>query len=278
MSHALKTALTALLVPLVLAACAGTGQPVTLEDVPEVHPGILQGYLPMDDPLRTVEIVPPAPELGSPRQALDDEISRRSLALRGTARWELATKDAYLGFPGAQDAFTCATGITISETTTPQLYRLLRRTLADVGLASYSAKNAYQRARPFMVNDEPTCTPDEEEMLRKDGSYPSGHTSIGWGWALILAELMPEKAEAILARGRAFGESRNVCNVHWHSDVVAGRMVAAAAYSQLHNNADFLAAMEASRKELAELDMNAMSPSRDCKEEADALSMTASGK
>ena len=169
-------------------------------------------------------------------------------------------------------------GIPISEATTPQLYMLMRRTLADVGLASYSAKNAYQRVRPFMVNGEPTCTPEEEGMLRKDGSYPSGHTSIGWGWALILAELMPEKAEAILARGRAFGESRNVCNVHWHSDVVAGRMVAASAYSQLHNNEDFLAAMGATRKELAGLDMAALSPSRDCEEEAKALSITTLGK
>ncbi len=265
--------LAATLAPLIITACATSNPQATLESVPEIHPGILQGYLPMDDPLRTVEIVPPAPEAGSPRQALDDEIARRSLALRGSARWELAAKDAYLGFPGAQEAFTCATGLPISEDTTPQLYRLLRRTLADVGLASYSAKNAYQRERPFMVNGEPTCTPQDEEALRQDGSYPSGHTSIGWGWALILAELMPEKAEAILARGRAFGESRNVCNVHWHSDVVAGRMVAAAAVSQLHTNADFLAAMDAARAELAQLDPANMAPSRDCAAEAQALSV-----
>lgn len=274
----LKRFLIATTIPIVVAACTSTAQQAPLADVPEVHPGILQGYLPMDDPLRTVEIVPPPPAPGSPRQALDDEVASRSLALRDTARWDLATKDAYLGFPGAQEAFSCATGITISESGTPQLYRLMRRTLADVGLASYSAKNAYQRARPFMINDQPTCTPKEEDMLRKDGSYPSGHTSIGWGWALILAELMPGKAESILARGRTFGESRNVCNVHWHSDVVAGRMVAAAAYSQLHNNEEFLAAMDASRKEIAGLDMSQQSPSRDCKAEAQALSQTTLGK
>ena len=122
------------------------------------------------------------------------------------------------------DAFNCSLGIAISEEDTPSLYMLLRRILADAGLAPYSAKNAYQRERPFMVNGEPTCTPDEDEMLRKDGSYPSGHTAVGWGWALILSELSPERAEVILARGRSFGESRNVCNVHWYSDVVAGRL------------------------------------------------------
>ena len=38
-----------------------------------------------------------------------------------------------------------------------------------------------------------------------------------------------DRLEALLARGRAFGESRNVCNAHWYSDVVAGRLVGAAA-------------------------------------------------
>lgn len=263
-----------LLLPLFLSsisACTAPAQEPEMAEVPEIRPGILQGYLPMDDLLRTVEIVPPAPAADSARQALDDEVSRSALALQGTARWELAARDAELGFPGAPEAFSCAAGIPITESQTPRLYILMRRTLADLGLASYSAKNAYQRERPFMVNGEPTCTPQEEEELRHDGSYPSGHTSIGWGWALILAELIPERAEAILARGRAFGESRNVCNVHWYSDVIAGRMVAASAVSQLHADEDFEVALAGAQRELAALDRAALAPTRDCAAEADAL-------
>jgi acid phosphatase (class A) len=45
---------------------------------------------------------------------------------------------------------------------------------------------------------------------------------VGWAWALILAEISPEQSDAILARGAAYGASRNVCNVHWRSDVNAG--------------------------------------------------------
>jgi len=70
-----------------------------------------------------------------------------------------------------------------------------------------------------MENGAPVCTPEDEEVLRKDGFYPSGHTALGWAWALILTEIAPDRADAILARGRAFGVSRNICNVHWHSDV-----------------------------------------------------------
>ena len=30
-----------------------------------------------------------------------------------------------------------------------------------------------------------------------------GHTAIGWGFALILSELAPDRADDLLARGRA---------------------------------------------------------------------------
>ena len=38
-----------------------------------------------------------------------------------------------------------------------------------------------------MLDGQPICTPEKEQSLRAQGSYPSGHTSIGWAWALVLA-------------------------------------------------------------------------------------------
>lgn len=130
---------------------------------------------------------------------------------------------------------------------------ILRRTLADAGLSTYAAKNHYQRARPFMLNNMAICTPEDEEELRKDGSYPSGHTAIGWAWALILAEVFPEQADEILERGKQFGISRNVCNVHWHSDVVYGRLMGAATVAALHANSDFVIDLEAAKSEILKL-------------------------
>ncbi|MEJ2530272.1 MAG: phosphatase PAP2 family protein [Halioglobus sp.] len=257
-----------------LGACGSltAEKPEPVAEVPEIRPGILQGYLPMNDPLESVIFVPASPAENAARQQLDNAISKRALALRGTPRWALATHDAHLGFPDAADTFSCALDLPITEAETPALYMLLRRTLADVGLATYSAKNAYQRPRPFMANGQPTCTPEEEEMLRSDGSYPSGHTSIGWGWALILAELAPERAETILDRGKAFGESRIVCNVHWYSDVVAGRMVAAGAVATLHANPEFQAAMKAAKAEISTARERGLTSPLDCAAEQEALS------
>lgn len=265
-----------LLLPTVcaLAACSGmeTGKHAAAP-VPKIMPGVLQGYLPMKTPMQSVVFVPASPQEGSAQQQLDDQVSAYARTLRYTPRWAMATHDAHLSFPAAADTFSCALDVPISEKETPALYMLLRRTLADLGLASYSAKNAYARPRPFMVNGEPTCTPEEEETLRHDGSYPSGHTSIGWGWALMLAELAPDRAEAVLARGRAYGESRIVCNVHWYSDVVAGRMVGAGAFATLHANTEFLTAMQAAKADIVSARKRGLTAGGDCAQEQKNLSV-----
>ncbi len=77
--------------------------------------------------------------------------------LRGSPRWEVAIRDAELAFPAAADTFACSLGFTVTEEDTPALYMLLRRTLADIGLATYPAKKSYQRQRPFMINGKPVC-------------------------------------------------------------------------------------------------------------------------
>ena len=239
----------------------------------EFIPGFLPGYLATKELPNSLALLPPPPAAGSAALALDEEISRRSLGLRATPRWALATSDADLHFPHAASTFSCALNLPITEVDTPKLYRLLRRSLTDFGLSTYAAKNHYNRPRPFLWNKAPICTPEEQAFLEKDGSYPSGHTAAGWGWALILSELSPEQADAILARGLAFGESRNVGNAHWHSDVVQGRTMAAATLARLHAVPAFRADLAAARAELAAVRAKGLKPIRDCSGERAALAV-----
>jgi acid phosphatase (class A) len=230
-------------------------QPVTSLslEIPEVHTGILQGYLEQEDLPNSLVLLGPPPEDGSAAFALDQEKAAMFVALEDEARKAQAVKDAILYFPEATEAYNIILKTKITEESTPHLYIILRRSLADAGGCTYGAKNKYQRQRPFVVNDTPTCTPDDEEMLRGDGSYPSGHTAVGWAWALILAEVFPDQADAILERGKEFGLSRNVCNAHWHSDVVAGRLMGAAAVARLHANEQFVIDLNAAKAEINEI-------------------------
>jgi acid phosphatase (class A) len=239
----------------------------------EIAPGILRGYLSPKDLPSSVSLVPPPPADGSAAKALDDAVSKEGLAFKGTARWAQAIEDANLKFPHAASDFSCALGAPVTEADTPHLYLLLHRTLTDAGLASYSAKNKYKRERPFMADGEPTCTPEEEPALRKDGSYPSGHTSIGWAWALILSEIAPDRQDAILARGRSFGRSRIVCHVHWESDILEGRFVGASTVARLHADPAFEADLAAAGQELAAARAKGLAPNRDCAAEAAALAL-----
>ena len=270
-----RTVLFISLCATLLAACATTPakpMPVVPAEVPEIRPGILQGYLAADAYPDSLVLLPAPPSENSVAQAHDGAISERSLTLRGSARWALAAEDNVLMFPDAADTFSCAMGAPITQADTPSLYRLLRRSLTDAGLSTYRAKNHYQRKRPFMVNGEPTCVSEAEQgHLAEDGSYPSGHSAVGWAWALILAELAPDRADAILARGRAFGQSRVVCNVHWQSDVQEGQFMGSAAVAKLHSDPVFLTNLAAARTELVELRARLQTPARDCAAEAAAM-------
>ena len=215
--------------------------------------GLVEGYLPQTSLPNSLELLPAPPARSSTAYTLDVETAEASFPLRGTPRWDLAARDANLNFPAAASIFSCALGVPISKKETPRLYTLLHRTLTDAGLATYRAKNHYQRPRPFTVNNQPMCTPEDDELLRNDGSYPSGHTAAGWAWALVLSEVSPERRDQLVARGIEYGKSRSICNVHWLSDVQASQIIGSAAVAQLHTDPVFRADLRAAALEVKAL-------------------------
>lgn len=220
-----------------------------------------QGYLAPSDLPDSLLLLPPPPERGSPAEARDIAAAAAAVALQGSARWTLAGRDADLFSDRATAAMSCAAGRSIGPKTTPRLNALMRKVIPDLGLATYAAKTKYQRTRPFVVNGAANCTPQQSAKLATDGSYPSGHSAIGYGWGLILAEVMPDRATALVQRGREFADSRRICNVHWLSDVEAGEVIGAAVVAQLHADRTFRKDLDAVRKELAS---TAPLPAEDC--------------
>ncbi|HQN52040.1 MAG TPA: phosphatase PAP2 family protein, partial [Phenylobacterium sp.] len=112
------------------------------------------------------------------------------------------------------------------------------------------AKNFYNRTRPMIGDDRPICVP-REDWMRTNASYPSGHAMVGWSWALILTEIQPKAADGLMSAGKAVGDSRAICGVHYPSDIEAGRTLAAAMVARLHADASFQADLAAAKAELA---------------------------
>ena len=243
--------------------------------MPEIRPGsgYLIGYLQRKDLPDSLKLISPPPVPGSAAAAADEAAYRAGRAFKGSPRWTLAAEDTNLKFPKAADVFSCALDLQISQEQTPHLNMLLRRTLADAGLSTYAAKDHYKRVRPFVAIKEATCAPAEEPSVIKDPSYPSGHAAVGWAWSLVLTELAPERADLLLARGHAFGQSRMICGVHWQSDVDAGRQVGAAAVARLQSDSEFRAQMTAARAEIGSARARGLKATRNCQTENAALKL-----
>ena len=163
----------------------------------------------------------------------------------------------------------------MTEATAPRLYALLQRVVIDAGQSTAKAKQKYNRDRPFEVTGDPTCVPEDEKVLRGNASYPSGHASLGYVWGEVLAELMPDRADAARARAYQFGQSRVVCRVHRQSDVDAARIVGQAVFERLHQDAEFVADMAAAKTEVKKARKHGPPAGRDCRAEAAALQATA---
>lgn len=270
-----RPALPALAALAVLAGCqtAPPAPPTSPEVVGEFRAGsgYLKGYLDRKQLPDSLALLPKPPAEGSAEAAADLAVHRATRALRDTPRWALANADDNLKFPKAAEVFSCALDMPVSQEATPHLNMLLRRTLLDAGLSTYGAKDHYKRQRPFAALKEGTCAPASEAALAKDGSYPSGHSALGWAWGLVLAGIAPDKADAVLQRAHAFGQSRVICGVHWQSDVDHGRVMGAAAVARLQSDPVFTAQVALARQEVADARAKGAKSPLNCSAEKAAL-------
>ena len=127
--------------------------------------------------------------------------------------------------------FDRALGIDMTKST-PAVVRGITSFLKLVDGAKDSIKERVQRPRPFVSHPEiHVCLPPESGW-----SFPSGHSAFFRSAAVLLADLVPERRERLLAVGLLGGTSRTVCGLHYPSDVEAGqRLGEAAALQILHS-------------------------------------------
>ena len=213
----------------------------------------VQPYIELDQMPRLLDIMPPPPAFDSPEFANDvvrygwgkmqrQDADRVALAV-ADAEWD----DLPKLFLQWKDAF----GLEINETNTPEIYKLMVTSLATTDPMRKETKAYYHRQRPFERFDD-SMPSHEEDDLRGEGSYPSGHSLRGWGISLLLAQIAPQRAAEIFSRGWDYCTSRVIVGAHWQSDVDASRTAASIGFCALQGSEAFIAQMKKAQAEYAE--------------------------
>lgn len=127
----------------------------------------------------------------------------------------------------------------------PLTAELMKQVQQQTKVVSGAAKATWDRKRPYVTDQR--IKPCAE--IEKTPSYPSGHATRGMVWALVLAEIYPEHRDALLARGREFGDDRALAGVHYPSDVAAGQKLGAEIAKRLLADPEFTAKLEKAKEE-----------------------------
>ena len=188
-------------------------------------------------------VVPPPPPPDSPQVAAELAELRaqesRTPAVEADARLDGDTKNATI--------FAIVLGPKFDLAHLPATAALMALVRASEKDAVDRGKEHFRRARPYVLDPALKACKRNDDPL---SSYPSGHTSMAFSMGETLARLVPEKADALLARAARYGQSRIVCEQHFRSDVSAGQMLGLLIAERLMDKPAFRAAFDASRREL----------------------------
>ena len=188
--------------------------------------------------------LPPPPLAGSVEEKAEfDEL--RAIAARSTPQLRsLAKHDAEDETP---DIFNAAIGFDVAAK--PATFKLLQMVVEEEDGDTKPAKAYFHRDRPYAAHPIlKTCTPVKPGKAAN--SYPSGHASLAYSLGVVLASLMPEKSQSILARASEYAEHRLVCGVHFRSDIAAGQQYGTVLALRLMENPQFQSQMALARAEL----------------------------
>jgi len=147
-------------------------------------------------------------------------------------------------------AFNAATGRDLAKL--PATAHLLAEVDEEAEAVVDIAKKHFRRPRPYAVDPGLVhCGNGSATNKSADRSYPSGHSTFAWSTAWVLGDLMPAQRDAIFARAEEFGYSRQICAVHFTSDIEAGHVLGVLTAQALLADPRLASDIAAARAELA---------------------------
>ena len=188
-------------------------------------------------------IFAPPPPHNSRLEALELEQVKAVRAAASPERLAQADRDGQTENP---TAFDQAVGRDLAQL--PATYALLTRIQRETNRVVSAGKDYFRRLRPYGV-DPQMAHCGKGKVL--DRSYPSGHAGMAWSVGWTLSRLMPDRAAAIVARAQDYDLSREICGVHFPSDLEASHGVAVMIADRLLADPRLADQVAAARRELA---------------------------
>ena len=188
-----------------------------------------------------VELLPPPPTPDSAEGIADLASARAVFKNRTPAEQKRAEKDASLSIYNFQPAI----GDFFRKGEFPKVDILLESVKTNISEIINTPKKHWKRQRPYQLDPELALGKPEESF-----AYPSGHSTRGTVQSLIMAELFPEKREAILEFGRTIGWDRVIIGKHFPTDVNAGRVLGKAIVRELKKSPAFQRDLAAAKAEV----------------------------
>ncbi len=142
--------------------------------------------------------------------------------------------------------FTEAAGPFLVEGNLPKTAAFFEKVQSDAAAVTDLGKDYFKRPRPYST--DPSLA---NGKLEKSYSYPSGHSTESMVLALVLADLLPDKHDAIIAHARQIGWHRVQIARHYPTDIYAGRTLALAIVKQFKKSDTFQNDFDAAKAELA---------------------------
>jgi acid phosphatase (class A) len=177
-----------------------------------------------------LKAIPAVPLPGSDQDKADLQAVLKAQAARTPKDIEEAKADEKF----TMDLVTNVVGPDFTPKNYPVTFDLLKRLLDDESFLTSTLKEEYKRNRPYQDH------PEVKNLFpAKQYSYPSGHASGSRILMLILAQLFPDKATALINRANTIAQSRVNAGVHYPSDIIAGNAVAHALEFAIQDNPEF---------------------------------------
>lgn len=175
------------------------------------------GYLSDTQVNRAMATLPAPSAPGSAEDLADYAAADRAFAARSAAEFARAQQEEKF------DVFDFAEviGPDFRADKLPHVAALFKEAEHETKEAVDLSKNHWKRPRPCPPAS--SCALDPEKAAKKSYGYPSGHSSRATVDAILLVQLFPQDADALMQESRDIGWRRVVKGVHTLQDIYAGR-------------------------------------------------------